>query len=70
MNITTIIDRMNMAYEHYITQPRQMVELKLILIISRNFVLIKSLDQSFNHALIRKYTNILLNDRILSISSL
>ena len=49
MNITTINDKMFMAYDYYITRPMPAVELKLNKIISKNPHLIKSLNRSQIH---------------------
>ena len=54
-----------MTYEHYIEQPMEIVELKLKMIIAKNLNLIIRLDQSINHPLIIKYSNIPFNDRII-----
>ena len=43
-----------MTYEHYIRQPMQMAELNLNMIIAKNSNLLKSLDRSIIHPLIRK----------------
>ena len=56
MNITTINDKMFMAYDYYINRPMPAVELKLNMIISKNPQLIKSLNRSHIHPLIRKYS--------------
>ena len=41
-----------MAYEYYIKQPTQMVELKLYMLIDKNPRLINTLERSVNHPLI------------------
>ena len=43
-----------MTYENYNKQPRQMVELKLNMLIDNDPHLINALDRSFNHPLIQK----------------
>ena len=47
-----------LAYDYYITRPMPAVELKLNMIISKNPHLIKSLNRSHVHPLIRKYSYI------------
>ena len=54
MNITTANDKMYMIYDYYIQHPMQAVELKLNMIISKNPHLMKSLNRSHIHPLIRK----------------
>ena len=56
MNITTVNDKMYMTYGYYIKHPLPAVELKLNMIISKNPHLIKSLNRSHIHPLIRKYS--------------
>ena len=56
LNITTINDKTFMAYHFYIALPMPAVELKLNMIISKNPHLIKSLNRSHIHPLIRKYS--------------
>ena len=58
MNITTVNDKMYMTYDYYIKHPMPAVELKLDMIISKNPHLIKSLNRSPIHPLIRKYSHI------------
>ena len=58
MNITTSSHEIYMTYECYNKQPMQMVQLNLNMIISKGPHLIKALDRSNNHPLIRKYSNI------------
>ena len=65
MNITTISKKRYMNYEHYIKQLMQMVELNLSMMISKNPRLIKALDRSINHPLIRKYSNIPFNVQLM-----
>ena len=57
MNITFISDLRNMTYEHYLNQPKAMLEWKLNAIFAKNPVLIKILGNS-SHPLIRKYQHI------------
>ena len=52
--ITTINDKMYMAYDYYIKRPMPAVEIKLNMIFSKNPHLIKSLNRSHIHPLIRK----------------
>ena len=54
MNITFISDLRNMTYEHYLQQPKSMLEWKLNVILAKNPQLIKSLNRSQIHPLIRK----------------
>ena len=58
MNITTVKDKRYMTYDCYITHPMSAIELKLNMIISKNPHLIKSLNRSHIHPLIRKYSHI------------
>ena len=58
MNITTNIDKMYMTYDYYIKHPMSALELRLNMIISKNPNLIKSLNRSHIHLLIRKYCHI------------
>ena len=58
MNITTVNDKMYMTYDYYIKHPMSAVERKLNMIISKNPHLIKSLNRSHIHLLIRKYSYI------------
>ena len=48
-----------MAYECYINQPMQAIEIKLNVIIAKNPQLVNSLDQNKSHPPIRKYSHIL-----------
>ena len=57
MNVTFFRNEKNMAYEFYIKQPMQMVEMKLIKIIHNNPYLINTLYRSINQPLIRKNSN-------------
>ena len=57
MNITFITDLWNMTYEHYLNQPKSMLEWKLNAILAKNPELIKILGNS-SHPLIRKYQHI------------
>ena len=54
MNLTTIVDEMNKAYELYIKQTMQAVEIRLSMNISKNPHLIISVNRYVNHPLIRK----------------
>ena len=54
MNITTVNDKMYRTYDYYIKHPLPAVELKIYMIISKNPRLIKSLNRSHIHPLIRK----------------
>ena len=62
MNITTIIDKLYMTYEHYIKQPMQAVELKLSMIVSKNPHLIYSLNRHISHPSIRKFCHVPFNN--------
>ena len=53
---TTISNKRYMTYECYIKQPMQMVELNLNMIIFKSPHLIKALEGSISHHLIRKYS--------------
>ena len=57
MNITFITDLRCKTYEHYLKQPKHMVEWKLNAILAKNPELIKRLGNS-SHPLIRKYQHI------------
>ena len=54
-NFSTIVDKMNMIYEHYVKQPMQPIELKLNMIIAKNPNLKNSLITSNNHPLFVEY---------------
>ena len=58
MNITTVNDKMYMTYDYYIKHPMSAVELKSNMIISKDPHLIKSINRSHIHPLIRKYSHI------------
>ena len=58
MNITSVIDKMYITYNYYITCPMPMVERRLNMIIAKNPHLIKSLNIFHIHPLIRKYSYI------------
>ena len=58
MNNTTVNDKMYMSYNYYIQNPMSMVELRLHMVIAENPHLIKSLNRSHIHPLIRKYSYI------------
>ena len=53
MKIETINDKRYMKYDHYVKQPTEMIELKLIMITSENQHMIYSPDRSINLPLIR-----------------
>ena len=57
MNIIFITDLRNMTYEHYLNQPKSMLEWKLNAILAKNPELIKILDNN-SHPLNRKYQHI------------
>ena len=60
-NLKTINDRCNMTLEFYKNMPMSMIERRLnIIIIAKNPSLIKSLDQTTNHPLIRKYSDVII----------
>ena len=54
MNITSVIDKMYITYNYYITCPMPMVERRLNMVIAKNPHLTKSLNLSHIHPLIRK----------------
>ena len=54
MNITFISYLRNMRHEHYLQQPKSMLEWKLNVILAKNPKLLKILDNT-SHPLIRKY---------------
>ena len=58
MCITTVSNKKYLAHEFDIKQPKQMLELKLNMIIDENFRLINARDKNANHPLIRKYSDI------------
>ena len=58
-NLKTINDRCNMTLEFYKNMPMSMIERRLNIIIAKNPSLTKSLDQTTNHPLIRKYSHII-----------
>ena len=58
MNISTVNDKIYMTYDYYIKPPMLAVELKLNMIITTNPHLIRSLNRSHIHPLIRKYSHI------------
>ena len=55
--LKTISDRCNMTVEFYKNMPMGMIESRLNIIIAKNSSLIKTLDRTTNHPLIRKYTH-------------
>ena len=54
MNLTFISDLRNMTYEHYLKQPKQMIDWVFIKNLHKNPELIKTLG-NLSHPLIRKY---------------
>ena len=54
MEITFISDLRNMTYEHYLEQPKQMIEWRLNENLSKNLKLTKTLRNIY-HSLFRKY---------------
>ena len=58
MIINTISCMCNMNYRYYINQPMSMLERRINFIIDKNPELIKSIDRTKNHPLIRKYSHI------------
>ena len=58
MNITTVNDKMYMTYDYYIIKSMPMLERRTIFIISKNPNLVKSLNRSHIHPLIRKISHI------------
>ena len=54
MNFTFLADLKNMTYEHYLNQPKPMVEWKPNLLLAENPELVRMFENS-NHPLIRKY---------------
>ena len=58
MVIKTISCICNMSYKYYINHPMSMLERRINFLIARNPKLIKSLDRTKNHPLIRKYSYI------------
>ena len=58
-NLKTINDRCNMTLEFYKNMPMSMIERRLNIIIAKNPSLIKSPNQTTNHPLFRKYSNII-----------
>ena len=61
MNIIFISDLRNMKYEHYLNQPKTMLEWKLNALLAKNPEPIKVLGNS-SHPLIRKYQHIIEDD--------
>ena len=58
MIINTISHLCNMTYKYYLNNPMSMVERRINYIIAKNPELIKTIDRSKNHPLIRKYSYI------------
>ena len=59
-SLKTINDKCNMTPEFYKNMPMSMIERRLNIIIAKNPSLIKSLDRTTNHPLIRKYSHIII----------
>ena len=57
MNLTFLSDLRNMTYEHYLNQPKSMLEWKLNVILAKNPEPIKILRNS-SHPIFRKYQHI------------
>ena len=53
-------DRCNMTLEFYKNMPMSMIERRLNIIIAKNPSLVKSLDQTTNHPLIRNYFHLII----------
>ena len=49
-----------MTLEFYKNVPMSMIERRLINVIAKNPSLVKSLDQTTNHLLIRKYSDVII----------
>ena len=62
MTITTISDKCNMTYEHYLQQPMHMCKRKINMNIAENPELINLLDRNKNYPLIRIYSHIPFNN--------
>ena len=62
MRISVISSIINKTYEYYLKQPKPMCEIKINEIIAKNPKLINCLNGNFYHPLIRKYSNLPLND--------
>ena len=62
MTIINYIDRCNMTYDYFINLPMSMVERQISFIIAKTPHLIKKLDGTKNHPLIRKYSYIRFNN--------
>ena len=58
MNITFIPDLRNMTYEHYLNQPKTMLDWKLNALLAKNPKLIGTLGNT-SHPIIRKYQHII-----------
>ena len=59
LNITSISDLRNMTYDYYLQQPKSLLEWKLNAILAKNTELLKSLNRSQIHPLIRKNQDLL-----------
>ena len=57
-NLKTINDRCNKTLEFYKNMPMSTIERRINFIFAKNPSIIKSLDQTTNHPLIRKYSHI------------
>ena len=58
MIISTISCKCNMSYKYYIYHPMSKLERQINMIIAKNPQLLKFLDRTKNHPLIRKYSHI------------
>ena len=58
--LKTINDRCNMTLEVYKNIPKSMIERRLNIIVAKNPSIIKSLDQTTNHPLIRKVSHLII----------
>ena len=61
MNISFITNFRNMTYEHYINEPKPMVEWNLIKKLAKDSSLLKNITKT-SHPLIRKYINMFPSD--------
>ena len=58
MTLTFITSFNNITYEYYLKQPKSMLEGRLIEKLARNPKLIKAIDRTLSHPLIREYSNV------------
>ena len=63
MNIVLLSDLRNMTYEHYLNQPKSMLEWRLNALFAKNLELIKKFRNT-HHPLIRKYNHLFVNGEI------